>query len=241
MSETLHERPRLLCLPFAGGGAGFFNAWRRLGSPHVDVIGIQMPGRENRLREQPVTDVAGAVWAVLAAVQVETAKPGPVALFGHSSGAIVAFEVARRLDEIEPGRLAHLFVSGTAAPWCPRPSRATGLADDDFIEAVQGLAGASHGALNEPRLRNLLLPALRADVQMHEDYRTPVGTSVAVPVTALRGTGDALVTVDEANQWSKATTSGFHFAEVPGGHMYLTEQREAVLALVGAALREAGS
>ncbi|WP_431973618.1 thioesterase II family protein [Micromonospora haikouensis] len=240
MSQLPDERPRLLCFPFAGGGAGFFNAWRRLGSPHVDVIGVQLPGREARLREKPATNVADAVLAVLPAVQAEAARPGRLAVFGHSSGAILAFEVARRLDEIEPGRLAHLFVSGAAAPWRPRPGRATGLPDDEFVEAVQGLAGFSHDALSEPKLRGLLLPALRADIQLHEDYRTPVGTSVAVPVTAMRGEDDALVAADEAAEWSKATTSGFHLAELPGGHMYLTEQREAVLALVGAALRDSG-
>ncbi|MEV0455762.1 thioesterase II family protein [Catellatospora methionotrophica] len=239
MTETPDERPRLLCFPFAGGGAGFFGAWRRLGSPHADVIGVQLPGRESRLREAPVSNVADAVAAVLPAVQAETAKPGRLALFGHSSGAILAFEVARRLDAIDPGRLAHLFVSGTTAPWQPRPGRATGLPDDEFIATVQGIAGFSHGALNEPRLRDLLLPALRADIQMHEDYRTPVGTSVSVPVTALRGQDDALVTADEAAEWSKATRSRFDSSELPGGHMYLTDQREALLALIGANLRDA--
>jgi surfactin synthase thioesterase subunit len=237
VNETLDGRPRLLCFPFAGGGAGFFNAWRQLGSPHVDVIGINLPGRESRLREAPVTNVADAVAAVLPAVQAETAKPGPLAIFGHSSGAILAFEVARRLDAMEPGRLAHLFVSGAPAPWRPRPGRATGLPDDEFIEAVQAIAGFTHRALSEPKLRGILLPALRADIQMQEDYRTPVGTSVAVPMTVLRGEDDALVAADEAAEWSKAARSRFDFAELPGGHMYLTDQREGILALVGDTLR----
>jgi surfactin synthase thioesterase subunit len=230
MSE--HPRIRLLCLPFAGGGAGFFRAWRRLESPLVDFVGIQLPGREDRLREPPSTTVATAVDATLPAIEAELARPGPVCLFGHSSGAVVAFELVRRLDVTAPGRVSHLFVSGCPAPWLGRTHRATGLPDDEFIAAVQDFAGATHAALAEPRLRELLLPPLRADVEMHEQYRVPPGTAVDIALTAVRGSADVLVTGEEAREWARATRAGFGYAELPGEHMYLYDRRTELADLV---------
>ncbi len=229
----MSEQPiRLLCLPFAGGGAGFFRAWRRLDSTVVDFVGIQLPGRENLIRQPQATSVAEAVDAVLPACEEELARPGPVCLFGHSSGAVVAFELARRLDALAPDRVDRLFVSGSAAPWLGRPGRATGLPDDEFVAAVQGFAGATHPALNEPRLRGVVLPPLRADVQMHEEYRPPHGTATDVAVTAIRGADDALIAAPAAMAWADATRGGFDYVELPGEHMYLMDGPAALVKLV---------
>jgi surfactin synthase thioesterase subunit len=228
---------RLLCLPFAGGGASFFKAWRRIEPSSVDVVGIQLPGRENLIRQAAATTVHDAVAAVLPTVMTELAEPGPICLFGHSSGAVVAFELGRRLGELAPGRLDRLFVSGSAAPWAGRPGRATGLPDDEFIAAVQDFAGATHPALAEPRLRALLLPPLRADVQMHENYKTPNPTTVDVPITAIRGADDVLISAPATKDWGRATTAGFDYVELPGGHMYLNEQSTELLDLVASSVR----
>jgi len=223
---------RLLCLPFAGGGASFFKAWLKLDASQVEFIGVQLPGRENLIRQPLATTVADAVSAVLPAVEAELAKPGPVCLFGHSSGAVVAFEIARQLDHSAPGRLDRLFLSGSAAPWTGRPGRATGLPDDEFIAAVEHFSGAKHPALMEPRLRGVLLPPLRADVQMHETYRVPRGTSTDVSITAIRGAGDSLISAAAAAEWAEATRAEFTYAELPGEHMYLTDGRLDLIDLV---------
>jgi len=223
---------RLLCLPFAGGGAGFFQAWRRIDASVVDFVGIQLPGRENLIRQPQATSVAAAVDAVLPRVEQQLAVPGPVSLFGHSSGAVVAFEMARQLDSLSPGRVDRLFVSGSAAPWLGRPGRATGLPDDEFLAAVQTFAGATHPALAEPRLRSIILPPLRADVQMHEEYSPPFGTATNVAVTAIRGAGDILITEADTKEWAHATRGAFDYVELPGEHMYLVYGRTMLIDLV---------
>jgi surfactin synthase thioesterase subunit len=226
------EPIRLLCLPFAGGGAGFFKVWRRIDASVVDFVGVQLPGRENLIRQPAATTVGEAVSAVLPAIEEQLAIPGPVSLFGHSSGAVVAFEVARRLDVLAPGRVDRLFASGSTAPWVGRPGRASGLPDDEFIAAVQDFAGATHPALAEPRLRGLVLPPLRADVRMHEEYRVPVSTSTDVDITAVRGADDALISVAHAKEWARATRGSFDYVELPGEHMYLTAGPTALIELV---------
>ncbi|MFI1996712.1 amino acid adenylation domain-containing protein [Actinoplanes sp. NPDC020271] len=231
-SETDDTPIRVLCLPYAGGGASFFKAWRRSERSAVDFIGVQLPGRENLVRLPLARSVAEAVDAVLPWCEEQLALPGPVCLFGHSSGAVLAFELARRIDVLAPGRVSRLFVSGSAAPWLGRPGKVTGLPDEEFVTAVQSNAGAAHPALAEPRLRSLVLPPLRADVQMHEEYEAPFGTTTEVPITAIRGAQDALISGTAAKEWAHATRADFDYVEVPGEHMYVMGARNTLIDLV---------
>lgn len=224
---------QLFCLPFAGAGASFFRPWRKLGVAGVTVRPVQLPGRERLIDRAPYTDVGQAVEGLLP--ELSAPEDRPVALFGHSLGAVLAFELARRLQERgEPP--VHLFVSGSPAPGLPRLQRATGLDDAAFLARVEKFAGYRHEVLDDPEMRALILPALRADVAMHESYRPGTDTPIDVPITALRGTDDTLVTDAETAAWATATTGGFDRVDLPGGHMYLTEAGPAVVALVAAAV-----
>jgi surfactin synthase thioesterase subunit len=239
MAGETHDstrRTQLLCLPFAGGGAGFYRAWRRLAVGPVEVVPLQLPGREERFADALPSDLITAARELARDGVRACADRGPVALFGHSLGAVLGYEVAREIDRARPGLVCHLFVSGSPGPWTVRARRATGLDDSEFLARVKEFAGYQHEAFDDPRLREVLLPVLRADVAMHESYHPASEEPIGIPVTALRGADDQLVSRAQLEQWRPATTARFAVAELPGSHMYIAEGPSALLELVGRTL-----
>lgn len=230
------SRRTLLCLPFAGAGASFFYPWSGRAPDGLEVTALQLPGREWRVAEEPSLVVqecaAGLVPDVLALVPAGS----PLVLFGHSLGAVLAFELARRLVGIPDLAVDALLVSGSPGPWTRRERPATGLPDDEFVRRIEEFAGYSHEALADPEMRELVLPTLRADVEMHESYAPASTTPLPVPVTAFHAADDDLVSRDRTGEWATATSAGFTLVDVPGGHMYLTapEGADRVLAVAGA-------
>jgi len=211
----------LVCLPFAGSGASFFNKWQPAAPAGLRILPVQPPGREERFIDEPFTTVEQVVREAAERLVTELGPTDRVALFGHSLGAVLAYELAHRLS----GRVAvaRVFVSGSPGPWCQRAERATGLPDEEFLAQVRRLAGYHHPALNDPEVRDMLLPLLRADVEMHETYVAAPGRPLSVPITAVRGADDKLVSAAECAEWAEATTAGFDSAEIAGGHMYLAD------------------
>lgn len=220
----------LLCLPFAGAGASFYLPWRDLGGASLDIKPLQLPGRERLLGDEPYTRVQEAADGLLP-VALDAAEGGPVAMFGHSLGAILAYELAHRIaDHGLP--VVHLFVSGSQGPWNGRTERATGLDDDAFLERVQEFAGYRHPAFDIPEMRELLLPTLRADVEMHESYRPTSDRRLDAPITSIRGVDDHLVSAEAAAHWRDATSRAFTAIDMPGGHMYLDGDAASLLEIV---------
>lgn len=161
-------------------------------------------------------------------------------LFGHSMGAVLAYELAHRIERSGgPVRLAALVVSGAPGPWTPRTDRADGLPDEEFAARVRAFAGYDHPALADPEMRELLLPTLRADVRLHESYVPSTDRKLDAPVVSVRGREDTLVGAAEAAEWGRATTGKLTVAEPAGGHMYLTERPGELLELVAAEVRAA--
>jgi surfactin synthase thioesterase subunit len=236
--RTPLRRTPLLCLPFAGGGAGFYRAWRRLAVCPVEVLPLQLPGREERFADALPSDLITAARELARDGVRVCAGRGPVALFGHSLGAMLGYEVAREIDRACPGLVCHLFVSGSPGPWTVRARRATGLDDGEFLARVKEFAGYHHEAFNDPQLREVLLPVLRADVAMHENYQPASDKPIGIPVTALRGVDDQLVSRAQVEQWRSATTARFAVAELPGSHMYVADRPSAVLDLISRTLHE---
>lgn len=163
-----------------------------------------------------------------------------MAVFGHSLGALLAFEFAVRLERA--GRPAtHVFASGSPTPWNPRLLRASNEADDDvFLARVEEFSGSIHPMLHDPEMRDMYLPALRADTLLYETYSREAPLALASPITTMRGATDDLITPEQCAGWSTATVLEHSHHEFDGGHMYLDHQGPAMLAFFADSLAGKG-
>jgi len=223
---------RLVCLPHAGGSAPFFLPVAAALSPGVDVVAIQYPGRQDRRGERPLADMDALADSIYAVLRNEPKLP--LTVFGHSLGAIVGFEVIRRLEAA--GQYpARLFASGRRAPSTFRESETVHLRDDDGILAeVRRLNGTASAVLSDDELMRAALPALRADYRIAETYRCAPSDTVRCPVTVLTGDSDPKTTLDEAKGWGQHTTATLDLRVFPGGHFFLTQHADTVNELLSA-------
>lgn len=222
----------VLCFPFAGAGASAFRRCQEYPTEVLRICPVQLPGREERFGEPPHTDVSAAVAELLPdALDLVDGSP-TVALFGHSLGAVLGYEMAHQLTQVDGLTVTRLFVSGSPGPWTSRSRRATGLSDEEFLERVREFAGYAHPALEHPELRDMLLPTLRSDVAMHEDYLAPSPKPLAAPITSIRGTADELVSASQSAEWAAATSVEWQSLELPGTHMYLVDDPGSLVRLM---------
>jgi surfactin synthase thioesterase subunit len=223
---------RLFCFPHSGGSVGEYVRWADL-LPGVEVWGVQLPGRGARAEEAPFTRVDALVDTLVGAVDFGTR----FAFFGHSLGALVAFETARRLRERGRPPPEWLFLSAAPAPQLPpRGIPASHLDEDGLLTALEPTYGELAVELREdPELRELILPGLRADLLLVESYRHEARAPLDSGMTVLGGTRDDL-TRDALEAWRVHATGPFQLHLLPGGHFYLREQRDTLLRLVAETL-----
>lgn len=227
-------RVRVFCFPFAGGGASAYRRWSALLPESIDVRAVQMPGRETRVREAPLVGMAAVIASVVPAIVDHLDRP--FALFGHSLGALVAFEVARELRRRRLAMPIHLFASAIAAPHVRDPIPVFDLPDAAFKEELRRLNGTPSAVLENPELMRLFLPMLRADFETSDTYACAPEPPLDVPITVFGGSADA-VSRRELDAWSEQTTGPFEVHVVPGGHFFLDGAAEEVVGVVERALR----
>jgi len=220
-------RVRLFCFAHAGGGSAFFRPWRLALAPEVEVRPVVLPGREGRVHELPYRRVEQLLDPLCAALEPHLDRP--YAFFGHSLGAILAYEAARRCSiGPGPGPVA-LVVSGRRAPRLPnhRPLFCT-LPDPEFLAAVGALGGTPPEVLGEPQLVRMVLPALRGDFELNEAYQPLPGPRLRCPVAAYMGADDPEVNRAELLGWHAETSGEFTLRVFSGGHFYLKGARADV-------------
>ncbi|HEX8868083.1 MAG TPA: alpha/beta fold hydrolase [Lentzea sp.] len=221
-AEAPPGAPRLVCFPHAGGAASWYQPFASYFSGRCELVAVQYPGRQDR-RSEPLLDdirvLADQVSGLLT-------RDRPLHLFGHSMGAMIAFEVALR---VQPD---HLFVSGRRAPQIVRDDRVHLRDDAGLIAEVRRLAGTNARVFDDEELVRMVLPAIRADYRAAETYRYSPGPSLSCPLTALTGDADPKATVDEVSLWRERTTGAFSLNVFSGGHFFLSDNRSAVAALV---------
>lgn len=227
---------RMFCFPFAGGGANYYRPWTRTPPPGLDIVPVQLPGREQRIGEPPFTAMAPLVGTVLE--QLLPLMDRPFALFGHSMGAAIAYALAAALPSPAAAGLRLLAVSGLRAPGQPR--RMPRLHDRDdagFLAGVRDLGGTPEGVFDVPELVELLMPTLRADFALVESWaHAPPDRPLAMPVAAFGGADDPETPGETLHGWASVTSARCTAEVFPGGHFFLTDRRTAVLDRVIAAL-----
>jgi surfactin synthase thioesterase subunit len=212
---------QLVCLPFAGGGSAPYYRWRPAIPAWIELKPFSLPGHDGRLRERPLTDLRALV--VVLADELESALEVPFVLLGHSMGGWLAFELARELRRRGARSPEMLIIAAIRAPQVPLTvSPIHKLPDQEFLLALeQRYGGVAPEVSASPELLQLVLPALRADVQMVETYRYVEEAPLEIEILAMGGTEDAEVSSAQLNAWQRQTTQMCSVQLLPGGHFFL--------------------
>jgi surfactin synthase thioesterase subunit len=219
---------RLMCVPYAGGGSSVFHAWHGLAGERVQVCAVHLPGRETRHGEPAVSDLAQAVAPLADAC--ESFLDRPYAIFGHSMGGLIAFELARTLRRRGRPAPVRLFASAACAPHLIARRPPLGHLDDGaFLDRLAHINDEAAQLTARPELRELVLPMLRADVALIETYRYSDEPPFEFPITALGGTEDAWVRLGELAAWSSHTRGAFNLRMIPGGHLFVRTAGDKVV------------
>lgn len=226
---------RLICFPHAGASASMYRDWDGRFPPDLDVLAVQLPGRENRIAEPPIDAIHPLVDAAHAGLA--SLLDRPYALFGHSMGALLAYELIRRLRSVGHPLPEVLFVSGYPAPHLPEP------ADDDLvhtlddralIERMRSFDGTPDAVLDDPELCLMLLPAVRADFKVCETYRHDAGEPLPVDIVAFAGRDDTEAPPMSMAAWHELNDGTFTLHRVEGHHFFLARSSDAVIAAIAA-------
>lgn len=219
---------RLFIFPYAGGSPAAFNKWTL---ENIECWTAHYPGRGSRYTEPLIKNIPPLVEPLAQAIHPLLGKP--FAFFGHSMGAVIAFELVRFMRKNNLPLPKHLIVSGCGAPHIPDPHPPIhALPDDEFLDALQKFNGIPSEILRQPEAMQLLLPIVRADFEAIETYRAPNETPLEIPIIAMGGSHDPRVSWERLEGWSTQTSAGFKSHIFDGGHFFIHTEKETILDLI---------
>lgn len=233
--ENPTARLRLFCFPQAGGAAWIYRPWAVALSDEIEVCAVELPGHGNRIRETPFRDFADLLDRLVQVLFDQIDRP--IALFGHSLGAVLAFEVVRRIHGRANVQVKHLFVSGHNAPQTDNDLEDVSTLDDrELIERLRQLNCTPEGALQNVELMQLMLPVIRADFALYRSYVYQDVGALECPLTALGGLRDPRTDLIGLQAWQMQTSNRFSLRQFAGDHFFVSSAREALLRLVAGEL-----
>lgn len=229
---TKQDGVRLVCFPHAGGSASFFFPMSKVLSPAMDVLAVQYPGRQDRRMEKGIDNIPDLADEAFEALKSQL--DCRMVLFGHSMGAVLAFEVARRLERETDAKVMGLFASGRRAPSRYRDESVHLRDDEGIVAELKLMSGTDAALLGDDEILRMILPAIRSDYAAIESYRCEPGATVACPITVLVGDSDPKTSLEEATAWSGHTTGPFELRTFQGGHFFLAHHQAEVTNLIRA-------
>lgn len=242
---TGRPRYRLVCLHHAGGGASAYTPWLSRLAPDVEMCAVRLPGRESRMGQVPHRSPVAAVAELVATLEPLLADGLPWALYGHSMGGVLAYEVYTALTARGVPQPLCLAVGATTAPQYrdsvpPRLPEAYGRAD--LVEVLRGYGGTPQEVFESQELLDLILPVLAADLTLFDSYRPLLPPApVRCPLLAFAGSRDALVEAAHVAAWEACAAGGFEYRVLDAGHFFVDSHADDILAPLDASARAAMS
>lgn len=228
--SCLDKKMRLFCFHYAGGSAQIYFPWQAKLAPHVEVCAVQLPGRWDRLNETPYVRMTDLIQNLYDAIQSEI--DFPYAFFGHSFGALIAFELYKKLRKHQKNLPVHLFLSSR---WAPQIQKRDGpilhqLSDDDFLDLVaEKYSGIPKEILSDPEMREVFLRILRADFEVLETYEFFPEEKISTNMSVLGGKKDMEVPLADLDPWQETSCGNFEIKLFDGDHFYLKPYEDVLL------------
>lgn len=220
---------RLFCFSYAGGQAGVFTPWQAELEPHVEICGVQLPGRGSRMREPAITALEPLVEQIAQAI-AGSADGRPFAFFGHSLGALLAFETARLIARMGQPAPIHLFLSGSEPAAYRPPGKALHLMSDaELVRELQEFNGTPEEVLRNSEIMQLLLPILRADFALVHGYQYQPALLLTMPISVLAGRRDDRGSGVDVGKWCEETSAGCRVHWFDGDHFFINSHRREVI------------
>ena len=232
-------RLQLFCFPHAGGGASYYRAWPQKMPENIKIYAVQLPGRENRMRELSPTNLQQLVGEMAKPIQ-QFAQP-PYAYYGHSMGALLAFELARHQTREKQTLPCHLFVSGHNAPQLANHHSSKLqrhlLPHDEFVKELRRMRGTPAEILNNRELMQAVLPTIRTDFSMLENYLYTPGPQLDIPIHVFGGSDDHFTTRSGLEAWAELSTAAVQTRVFHGDHFFVATHRKVLLRSLAKVLR----
>jgi medium-chain acyl-[acyl-carrier-protein] hydrolase len=222
---------RLFCLPYAGGSSAIYQGWQKQVASQLQICAVELPGRGWRSTESLPLSIPELAHEIASSLHAQGKTP--FALFGHSMGAGIAYEIARNLEAAGNRYLSCLIVSGSPAPFLPKTKPAfSNLSDPDFLDHIRQLNGTPPEILANAELMSVVLPILRSDFKICEEYNLKEKHALRIPITALAGEEDPDISIADVEAWGALTTGRFETLQFPGDHFFIKSSEAAVVSAV---------
>jgi medium-chain acyl-[acyl-carrier-protein] hydrolase len=229
---------KVFCIPYAGGSAVTYERWKKRipDKNDMDFIPLELAGRGRKSNLPFYENIEEAVEDLYQSIRSELYEP--YAIFGHSMGSLIAFELCHKLQEKGLPGPEHIFFSGRRSPFIPSPNHNFHmLSDEEFVQEVLNYGGTTRQALEHTELRELFLPILRADFKLVETYQPRLDRpKFSANISAFGGKRDVQVTLEDLQSWGETTTGQCRTSIFPGNHFFINESLDDVIMKIYIAL-----